>query len=480
MSKKTRALSVLASLAVLVPAAGLLTATAASAGTPADIASIAAANLGKKACSTNTAGGVGYGSSCTGSGGSPEFWCSDFAKWVWAQAGANVTGLTAGAGSFAIYGAMHDTPHVGDAVLFNYSGNGYADHVAIVTGVSGGNITTIGGDENGVEGNWAATSTVVQDSNYSGAIGYSSKMGMNISGYVSPRGVTGGSTAPAPTGKVYDNIRYAATGGWQQPKVADPGNGIQAVASAAMPNGDLHVETLAGGIVYDNIRFASDGHWQGAQVADNGGHVDAIAVAAMPNGDLHLETLTGGHVYDNIRYAATGGWQGARIADNGATVSALSIAGMPNGDLHLETVSGGHVYDNIRFASDGHWQGAQEADNGATVSAVSAAAMPNGDLHVETLSNGHVYDNIRYAATSGWQGAKESDNGAIVNEMAITAMPNGDLHLETLVEGTVYDNIRYAADGSWQGAKVADNGGGVVAISIAGMPNGDMHLDTLA
>src|SRR5437016_1666022 len=83
---------------------------------------------------------------------------------------------------FPGYGlGFHSTPHVGDAIVFNYNGNGYADHVALVTQVnSNGTIYSIGGNERGGSG------IVASDGAYSSAIGYSSYWGMNISGYVSP------------------------------------------------------------------------------------------------------------------------------------------------------------------------------------------------------------------------------------------------------------------------------------------------------
>jgi hypothetical protein len=47
------------------------------------IATIAMDNVGNKACGQNSLGGTGFESSCTGNGGQPEYWCSDFARWVW-------------------------------------------------------------------------------------------------------------------------------------------------------------------------------------------------------------------------------------------------------------------------------------------------------------------------------------------------------------------------------------------------------------
>lgn len=172
----------LVTAALAVPSL-MLAAGSASAAT-GDIVTITNANLGYHACDTNSAGGQGYNSSCTGAAGSPENWCADFVGWVWAQAGYNVSGLTPAAGSFGQYGAgLHPDPQVGDAVVFDDDGNGNADHVAIVTAVNpDGTIESIGGNE---VTNDPSTSSVNQDS-YDGAVGDSSYWGMTISGYVSP------------------------------------------------------------------------------------------------------------------------------------------------------------------------------------------------------------------------------------------------------------------------------------------------------
>ena len=162
----------------------------------ANIANIANANVGHTACGTNSRGGRGYDTSCTGNGGEPEYWCADFARWVWGVSGAKTEGLTAGAGSFYLYGQEHHTlkskPAVGDAVVYNYKGSGYADHVALVTRVlANGDIETMSGDWNGQSGSeahFASTSHVVRNSPaYPGKIGdYSSEMGMHISAFVAP------------------------------------------------------------------------------------------------------------------------------------------------------------------------------------------------------------------------------------------------------------------------------------------------------
>jgi CHAP domain len=198
-----------------------VSASTASAVTGGSIASLALANVGKGACSTNSKGGKAFDSSCTGNGGEPEYWCADFARWVWAQQGVEDTSqLTAAAGSFYVYGqnhgTLHSTPAVGDAVVFDYQGGGVADHVALVTQVnSNGTIETVSGDwggESGSEAHFSSTSHVVLNApSYADKEGTTpGEMGMTISGYVAPVGGTGGSSSggssPAPKGCYSDTL----------------------------------------------------------------------------------------------------------------------------------------------------------------------------------------------------------------------------------------------------------------------------------
>jgi hypothetical protein len=175
--------------------------TSSSADSLASIANLALANVGKGACSENSLGGRDFDSSCTGNGGYPEFWCADFARWVWQQQGAaNTSELTAAAGSFYTYGqrhgTLHSTPAVGDAVVFDYKGGGYADHVAIVSAVyANGSIETVSGDWNGASGSEATFSgsshVVLNAPAYNSTVGtYPGIMGMTISGYVAPAGLS--------------------------------------------------------------------------------------------------------------------------------------------------------------------------------------------------------------------------------------------------------------------------------------------------
>lgn len=116
----------------------------------------------------------------------PGEWCAEFGMWVWSQADQNIWRLTAAAGSFYQYGQFHgtlsNTPHDGDAIVFNYNGAGYAQHMAIVVEVntSAHTIRSVGGNEHGGAG------VVAEDGPYDWSVGYSSYWGMNISGYITP------------------------------------------------------------------------------------------------------------------------------------------------------------------------------------------------------------------------------------------------------------------------------------------------------
>jgi hypothetical protein len=75
----------------------------------------------------------------------PGEWCSDFAMWVWQKAGAYISGLSAASGSFYVYGlsqgTLSSTPHVGDAVIFDY---GYQGWLIRVCTLSFGNRMIVG------------------------------------------------------------------------------------------------------------------------------------------------------------------------------------------------------------------------------------------------------------------------------------------------------------------------------------------------
>ncbi len=180
-SRISAATCLAACLVALVVAA----APRAAATTAESISRLALANVGHSAgvCAEqpilNSLGGADFDGSCGADHEQPEYWCADFVRWVWAHAGdqgIDTQSLSAGAGSFYTYGLTHPgslhssasyRPRVGDAAVYAWHGDGTAEHVALVVGVSAdGSLDTVSGDWGGGgsphEADFARRSSVVE------------------------------------------------------------------------------------------------------------------------------------------------------------------------------------------------------------------------------------------------------------------------------------------------------------------------------
>ncbi len=180
-----------AAFAAIAVTGGALTITTqpASAQTVREsIVSLATQQLGGKGCSP------GYLNSCG------IDWCAEFARWAWKNGGVtDLRGLNSFADSFRTAKSVHYhgrssgyQPQPGDAIMFDWAANPpgsgrIADHVAIVTSVSGGRVHTIGGNQDGT------TPTNSQVSRTSYALTYT-----KILGYAEPDNGGGSSPSPGP------------------------------------------------------------------------------------------------------------------------------------------------------------------------------------------------------------------------------------------------------------------------------------------
>ncbi len=325
-----------------------LLATDAGAGVSGtNIANIALANLGKGACSTNSAGGTGYDSSCTGNGGQPEYWCADFARWVWTEAGVDTSALDAAAGSFYVYGTnnntLHYPPSVGDAVVFDYSGGGIAEHVAIVTQVNSDNsIETVSGDWGGSgysEAAFASSSSVVLNSPaYASTVGSSpGVMDLTISGFVTPVG-----TPPACTNQCTASSRIGIT---------------------AAPTGEGYWIADAAGHVYPNGNAGFFGDLNGVSLAQ-----PVVGIAATPSGQGYWMVAADGGVF-SFGSATFHGSQGGSPLNK----PMVGMAVTPSGEGYWLVAADGGIFtfgDAAFYGSAG----------GTTLNApvVGMAATPDG------------------------------------------------------------------------------------------------------
>ncbi|MGW0391589.1 CHAP domain-containing protein [Streptomyces sp. NPDC003042] len=230
---KTTAIRLTSASALAVTALTTVLVMPASAASLGDnIAVTARAENGNGACAHGGyVGGANQNSSCS-NGQRTHAWCADFAGWVWARNG--VTGLST-LNDMALsfydygvkYGTLSNTPHVGDAVVYNYGGGYSDDHVAIVTAISGSTVTITGGNQGGYPGYVSTNSTT----NWS--VG-SSPWGQRISGYISPAGTTT-PTYPNPTSLPSGTLVKSPNG--PAVKVMISGAGVPVAGSDVTPGG---------------------------------------------------------------------------------------------------------------------------------------------------------------------------------------------------------------------------------------------------
>lgn len=196
----------------------------------AGIAALAVDQLGDHNCSVNSLGTVGFGStdtaynSCDGSADPQgEYWCADFASWVWEHAvtdgfdtvatytdpnyedGAQQS-LSPWAPNFARYGWAHGTfahsgtPVAGDVVVLSndardvggklneHNVDSAIEHVAIVVSVHGKQMSTVSGDWGGTGSNeafWTSSSVAEVQSTFAVGSSYDDS-GLVVAGWVAP------------------------------------------------------------------------------------------------------------------------------------------------------------------------------------------------------------------------------------------------------------------------------------------------------
>ena len=270
--------------------------------------------------------GAGYsdGAGQLGSLAQPTEWCADFAGWAWAQGSAShLDFLDGGAASFydygTEYGTLSSTPAPGDAVVFSYnSSSDYAAHVEIVTSVSGGTITAIGGNEN----------DEVEQDTFADSVGTSTYNG-TISGYVAP--VTSAPVAPPATPEVLDwllstsvtsstntvgSFNYGNTpmvplsGDWT-------GQGHDTPGAYNPSNSHFYLANTFNGGVADTTIFFGDpgdkpvvGNWDGGKTTEVGVYRQSNATFYLRHADGTVTSFTVGNA-GNDWIPVAGDWTGS-------------------------------------------------------------------------------------------------------------------------------------------------------------------------
>ncbi|MFD9127300.1 CHAP domain-containing protein [Kitasatospora sp. NPDC059571] len=267
-------------------ALGLLTlggAEPASAAPPTGTgaAALAAANVAKTAGScadtptVNSLGGSQFEHSCSGGpSGGPEYWCADFALWVWRSTGFYTGGLDASAASFLTYGRTNNTLHTaagyapqpGDAVVYGSTLDGAIHHVGIVTAVNAdGSVTTANGDWGG-------------DPNATTMAGFA------VTSRVASLTLPAGQTAVGSVPSTVDPADGYVIEGYTTPAATGPANPYTPTQVCGAGYGVIDSHDLGGAAVYLLYDPASGRNCVVTEAADPAGPVALGAVLTVQGG----------------------------------------------------------------------------------------------------------------------------------------------------------------------------------------------------
>ncbi|MFC1419706.1 DddA-like double-stranded DNA deaminase toxin [Streptacidiphilus cavernicola] len=294
-------------------------------------------------------------------------------------------------------------------------------------------------------------------------------------------------------GRVYDDVRYP-DGTWSGAILIDDSTTTKAVAVAALPDGELHIEELSdeGKVTdrtfspgdYPTYFMRPDGNGDRVLFDSLPGKVTGLAAVGTAGNDLYVAVLTAdGKVSVNTRHTKgssdTGSWDGLTAADAGTTPNtAIALATAPDGQAHLELLGSDHVVRDRVRNSDGSWAAATVVDATGQARAVSAVGATGGLLHVATLTaNGTIADN---ALQSGGGWTRSTITAPQATAFSLGATSTGALQLQTTADDGLFRHAEQAADGGWGTAVVVE--GAVEHVSdyaSAVLPNGEQQLVTL-
>jgi CHAP domain len=424
---------------------------------------------------------VAVGASTAGCGVDPhfnvldenEFWCADFAKWVWAAAGVKVDlgALNPGANSFYTWGREvgatlipdGNNPAVGDAVVFyppgelTASGIGYADHVAIVVGVNpNGTVNLVNGDFGG------ATNISVQlynDVSIASWASYIWNPGEQWV-YVSPGGAGSGIPSGSPaalanspslmnvffrnSAGVIRNDYWTPTAGWRVQSL--PGAGASG-DPAALANSTAWMNvfyTTTGGRVQNDYWNPTAG-WL-SQTLPGGGAVGDVAVIANSPSLMNVfYTTTSGQI-DSDFWTPTLGWVNEALPGGGAASAPTAVANSGSWMNVWYTATNGQIVNDYWTPSTG-WV-SQHLPSGFATGAPTAVANSPTWMNVwYTTLNGSIYDDY-WTVSGGWISGPLPGGGATGTPSGVVNSPSWMNVWYLTNDGRIYDDY-WTVSGGW-------------------------------
>jgi hypothetical protein len=396
-----------------------------------------------------------------------EYWCADFAKWVWSWAGQPDTGvLNPGADSFYTWG--HDqgetlttngtNPQVGDAVvLYGQLDNGaspglnvVADHVGIITRVyPNGYVDTVNGDFQGTNVIGVYQWTDMSLSTYASDAEGSGEMWV----LVSPTSAESLSGTPAPAsdnlinafamssnGHLYQSYEKSdgSFDGWAAIAGDFPGGTLQgSIAALPAPASDklINVFAMSGnGQLYQSYEKSNGSFTDWAAIAGSfpGGFLEgSISALAAPASDNLINVFamgSNGQLYQSYEKSNGSFTDWAAVAGSfpgGLLQGSISALAAPASDNLINVFALGsddHLYQSYE-KSNGSFTGwaavAGSFPGGSLQGSISALAAPASSNLINVFaigSSGHLYQSY------------EKSNGSFTDWAAIAgSYPGGSL-----------------------------------------------------
>jgi hypothetical protein len=362
-----------------------------------------------------------------------EFWCADFTKWVWEQAGvtSGLSTLTAAAASFYTWGQNHGesmpldpkNPKVGDAVVYYPPGkspNGnYADHVGIVTAVNtDGTVNLVNGDimgSNTISVEYATHVTVQWwannfESQGEGWTFVSSKLPQSAA---SPG--AGQPSGPAVYDKASGNLEVYGTGtdASLQEDYWDPGSGWSGWKSLG---GSISGDPAA---IYDpasgNLEVYATGtdgslqesYWdsqKGWRTQDLGGSIAGSPSPVFNEGSGNLEVYARGTdgTLQEIFWDPESGWSSWKSLGGSIAGTPSAVYDPLSGDLEVYARGTDGTLDEFYWDSSNGWR--SQSLGGSIAGSPSAVYDPaGGDLEVYARGTDGTLDEFYWDAAKGWR-----------------------------------------------------------------------------
>jgi hypothetical protein len=385
-----------------------------------------------------------------------EFWCADFAKWVWEQAGitADLSVLNPGATSFGLWAFDQGestafdsgTPAVGDAIVFyppgtsaavyqDSSGNWVgspADHVGVIVGVdpSNGTVDLVNGDFLGPTNNigvWESGYVNIQ--NFANSTWASGEEWVLVSPNLPAAPPLEVAFQANQTGDLYtynpatdgsQNIGLGMAAG-TSPAIADlPGGGFE-VAFEAKKTDDLYIYDSQSNTSWNTNLGMAAGTSPAIAASPAGG--EEVAFQANGTGDLYMyDPQTGGSYNAGLGMAAGTSPAIAASPDGGYEV-AFQANG--TGDLYMYDPQTGGSY-NAGLGMAAGTSPSIAADLAGDYE-VAFQANGTGDLYLYDPQTGGSYNaGLGMAAGTSPAIAASPDGGF---EVAFQANSTSDLYM---------------------------------------------------